>query len=590
MNFHRVQSIINSIDNKKKNLTGISLALLAIAAALINLWQSYRGVPLIDYAYQADAAYRIYQGEMPYRDFFLVLPPGIYYYMALIMSLSGGYNHLAQVFGTMLVSALTIMVSFGVIREITGSPSISLICTFPLILSGHAIYAFPNYDIAVCLFIMLTLLTGYFAQSSQKDSRVLGLISGITAAITALIKQNIGLPFILLWLGGLFFVFLISGKRRDMSFAIWSSIGVVMVIGAFLAWLAGSGALSSYFLQVFEFPSRVRNPLSGLNILRLELGSSIYFHQKELAGGIGLLTLIGLYSQIIQRYDQVDERNHTGLFLKKTFPIIVSLLVAFGLVYFFIVIPIGFAIPLLWLSLIITTIAAGLITVYKALKRKKLTYSTLIPFLCLAIFFFSSLSQGFWGSSYGIWPLYMIQFAWLIHACSRTNRNIPWQNLALIFAIFLSAFLFRSIQSQNRLWSYVDLSGRSNTSSLPELKHLYTPGDWLPNFENLIEYVNQEIPFTDSMAFLPGEDVFYIAANRVNPLMCNQFLDSTCDYTVRDAINLCKQNNIEWLILKNRFQLGGWRDFNQYPDMETDETYEYHDALDGYVIYKLRSQ
>ena len=99
----------------------MKIRILAFIGSLIVLIQSFRTVPLIDYSYQTENAYRIFQGETPYRYFFLVLTPGTYYLMAGLIGITNGYNHLVQVMANMTIAFLTIITAHRLFLELNAN-------------------------------------------------------------------------------------------------------------------------------------------------------------------------------------------------------------------------------------------------------------------------------------------------------------------------------------------------------------------------------------------------------------------------------------------------------------------------------------
>src|SRR3990167_3538620 len=129
-----------------KNQSRIVVLLLAVTASLIAAYQSGRVWPMIDYAYQMENGYRILLGQVPYKDFGLVLMPGTYWVIAGLMKLFGVSN-MVQVLYTSLIAGLTIPLAYFILSKINDDPLFNLILTSPLIFTGHALYPFPSYDI-----------------------------------------------------------------------------------------------------------------------------------------------------------------------------------------------------------------------------------------------------------------------------------------------------------------------------------------------------------------------------------------------------------------------------------------------------------
>jgi len=68
--------------------------------------------------------------------------------------------------------------------------------------------------------------------------------------------------------------------------------------------------------------------------------------------------------------------------------------------------------------------------------------------------------------------------------------------------------------SEERL-SYAKLEGPVVRSAVPALRGMAISGPFLPDFEELLSFAANEIPVSDGMILIPGEDPFYFATGRV---------------------------------------------------------------------------
>jgi len=84
---------------------------------------------------------------------------------------------------------------------------------------------------------------------------------------------------------------------------------------------------------------------------------------------------------------------------------------------------------------------------------------------------------------------------------------------------------------------------------------LSIPGPWIPQFEQLVGYAEQEIPPSDGLLMIPGEDLFYYATGR-HPRFPVLVFDYTVNpYTPDEILDLSRSRNIRWLIVKRKVQL-----------------------------------
>jgi hypothetical protein len=218
----------------------------------------------------------------------------------------------------------------------------------------------------------------------------------------------------------------------------------------------------------------------------------------------------------------------------------------------------------------------------------------LIPAALLAGIHGTLLSQQLWGSTYAIWPLLvllvaeMIAFLASLTACGE-NRALKGHDfsraanaiesmlgfsprgkffseldfrhnlLAPALAAVISATLLVCgglyTASEDRL-SFIDLpDGPVMHSTLPQLKGMATPGPYLPDFEELLRFAAANIPASDGLILLPGEDPFYFATGRAPQFPILLFDPATDPYLPAQTLELARTRNIRWLIVKRELQI-----------------------------------
>src|SRR5439155_9386591 len=112
------------------------------------------------------------------------------------------------------------------------------------------------------------------------------------------------------------------------------------------------------------------------------------------------------------------------------------------------------------------------------------------------------------GSTLAQLPYYRLDAGLVPHLKERTtppskqlNGHLPWTILPSATLIALSLLIsgWTYIRSHERL-DYANLSdGELMHSSLPPLKGLSVRGDWLPTFEELVRYSENNIPRDDGL-------------------------------------------------------------------------------------------
>ena len=80
---------MNEKIDKQEKIIVLCLAILAGGLAII---QNMRVTTLVDYSYMVENSYRIYCGQMPYRDFVLMYPVGSFLLIDLFWKVFGLNN------------------------------------------------------------------------------------------------------------------------------------------------------------------------------------------------------------------------------------------------------------------------------------------------------------------------------------------------------------------------------------------------------------------------------------------------------------------------------------------------------------------
>jgi hypothetical protein len=109
--------------------------------------------------------------------------------------------------------------------------------------------------------------------------------------------------------------------------------------------------------------------------------------------------------------------------------------------------------------------------------------------------------------------------------------------------------------SEDRL-SFIDLPEAPVAhSTLPQLRGMATPGPYLPDFEELLRFAAANIPVSDGLILLPGEDPFYFSTGRVPQFPVLLFDPATDPYSPAQLVELARARNIRWLIVKRELQI-----------------------------------
>jgi hypothetical protein len=217
----------------------------------------------------------------------------------------------------------------------------------------------------------------------------------------------------------------------------------------------------------------------------------------------------------------------------------------------------------LWPLLLILSAA---LTLWSFCRHRSLRAG--LSVLLLAAINGTFLSQQLWGSTYAIWPLLVLLIAEMIAFLASIDSSIPASDdaprtpfLASALAAIISAALLLCgglyTASEERL-SYARVldEGPVVHSTLPALKGMAVTGPYLPQFEELLRFADKEIPFSDGLIILPGEDPFYFATGRT-PQFPVLLFDNATDplSTPAQLVTEAERRKTRWLIVKRTMQM-----------------------------------
>jgi hypothetical protein len=82
-----------------------------------------------------------------------------------------------------------------------------------------------------------------------------------------------------------------------------------------------------------------------------------------------------------------------------------------------------------------------------------------------------------------------------------------------------------------------------------------TPGPYLSNFDELLRYAKANIPVSDGIVLLPGEDPFYFASGRAPQFPVLLFDPATDPYSPAQLAGEVQIHQIHWLIVKRELEI-----------------------------------
>ncbi len=579
----------------------IAALLLSFATAAVVVWQNSRLGVLWDLSYVLDSAYRISLGDLPYRDFPFPHAPLTFLVQAAIIKLSGRvFWHTTAYCALMsgMASVMTWRILINVVRDrLAHARLVAFLLSVPLVVLGiYCIFPHPFYD-PDCTFAILLSVLLLQQLDRQPASSWRAFLAGASLVVPLFVKQNTGLAFFAS--AGLALVVLITIeilRRRPVRRFVFALAGAIAGLSLALLIIHFSAGLKNYWHWTIQFAAARRTPPRG-EMLAIYQGKILIFWLAIFAVGVILLW--------------VGRRGIRAL------AFVASLLMSAP-----------FAWPAIYLlrnhdaseradQLIgvwpVLLIIAFVVAV--ASIRRRTGIALVLPFILIAAVNGNFMSQQLWGSTYAVWPLFMILFAsTIVGLCSirslssiRLDAGLVPQSVGrtsppskrlmnprswttTLAAIVVTSLLISGafyVRAHERL-DYANLSdGELARSALSQLKGLSVRGPWLPDFEELVRYSEANIPREDGLVLIPGEDLFYYTTGRRPRFPVLLFDHTTNPYGPEEIVQLCRDKNIRWVIVKQDLQLEEDPVENRDRLIELlERDFEQVESLNDYDIYR----
>jgi hypothetical protein len=552
---------------------------LFAGTATVVWWQNTRLTVLYDLCGVLENAFRISQGDLPYRDFPFPYAPLTFLTQAELIRLTGAvyWHHIVYcciVAG--IATVLTWLILLELFRETMPAPRLTaFLLTSPLVILGlYCIFPHPFYDPDSC-FVLLICVFGLLRLERKAFPPMPAFLLGVLLAVPLFIKQNIGLAF--LGSAGLAFLILIAlnaWKKRSVRGYVLLIAGAATGFAIALLIIEFTVGLENYKYWTLTFATARRTPsfadmLSVYANWMLPVWLAVF--------GVGALLL---------RKNAAARTWQTILSL-----ILMSVPFLWPVIYLFIDADASERAERLvnvWPFVMIVSFALTYI-----FTRRLSGIKAALPFILISTAHGVFLSQQLWGSTYGIWPLLVILVGTIflgLFNLAEDEPRWPAPAYAAVISIVLIIAGGSYIYSNERL-DYVDFEdGEMAHSQLPPLKGLSMRGSYLPDFEELVAYTDQNIPRDDKILLLPGEDLFYYTTGRRPQFPVLLFDVTNNPYNADQILDLVRSRSTEWLIIKNDLQIEADQtidDKDKIFDVLKPE-FKHVESLNNYEIYRRK--
>lgn len=520
-------------------------AILFLATASVVVWQNSRLAVLWDLSYILENSYRISLGDVPYRDFPLPYAPLTFLIQAGLIKLAGRvfFHHVLY---CAIVGGLTTVITWRILLSVlhgavTSARMLALLLSTPLIVLGiYCIFPHPFYD-ADCTFAILLSLLVLLRLERAVFSPLRTFLAGATMILPLFVKQNTGLAFLGSTALALAMLMGIEIRhRRPLHRYIWLMSGAIVGVISALVAIHFTVGLANYWYWTFRFAASRRMPRL-VDMLTVYQGNLQVWWVGAFIGGAMMFW--------------ISRRRRRMLTVMSC--ALMSMPFAWALICQFIEgDPSEHADQLLnlWPFLLIASFVFALLGI-----RKRAGIALVLPFILLGTVHGAFLSQQLWGSTYALWPLLILLIASLFSVLFGPNTRSAWESVPLIVVVTISMLVSGGfyVWSHERL-NYANLSeGDVVRSNLPALAGLSIRGPWIPEFEQLVHFVQREVPQEEGMLIIPGEDPFYYATGRHPRFPVLMFDHTVNPFSPEQILEISRARGIRWLIVKKNLQIEG---------------------------------
>ncbi|MBD3409232.1 MAG: hypothetical protein GF419_03420 [Ignavibacteriales bacterium] len=559
-------------------LVSIIVASLAFVYAM-----SDEFMMMLDWAYVMEPAYRVTLGQVPYRDFFLVLTPGIVYVVAGLM-LFGGGNTPMLVY-TLANQAAVLGLTYFVVRRITGRATIALLFILPVAASHQAFYPFPSYDPTAVTLVVASFAALLLGMERPKN---LWLWFGFGALVAAvpLFKQNLGGIYIVAIYAALVGARFFAKDAPPWNSIITAGVGSAAVGGVFLAWLLAIGAFDDFVYQTFTFPGQVRDPLKKIPGLFRDYATPL--------SALFIVLWLGGFA-FLRRVRSKEIAPHRFRALSALVFVVVPAILALGLSA--LGKPFDYNLRVYYASLDNALLIGGgvylLLCFYRFHQEKPSVYDLLV-LAPMGLIYASHLSQG----PFGPWTYFELPTTMILLALyyRRFGGDFERRDATIGLAtttVALSAILAYTVWTLMIMGSNGLMDEHYTNAKHPKLNHLGSRGAAIIELDSLTRYIEQNVPKDEPVVEIPYRDPIYYLMDRRPPVFYSSLhlqppngasfpFDRVHDQIFRD--------NIKWFVIKYpqteypNHQV--WLDWTTRSLIDTIKTrYDFVDSIPGYTIH-----
>lgn len=529
-----IENILNQ--SKNRNLTKpkfdrLAWALVfltAICSAAFTWYQATRTFNFIDTTYTLEISWRILNGEVPYRDFTLVLVPGIYVKQAILMKIFGS-KAIVGVWWSMFVMACTVILTHLILRIINTPRWLAVSLCLISASGGNLFRPYVWYDVDTIMLCLISIALVLWSAKEHFLTKHLFPI-GLLIALPILFKQNIGLAHL-----------------------------VISSIIVYFHWL-----LVPYFFSWKRFLIFHLGIFTGLSILVLPLwwlGALPAFFDNTivLAGKLrGYISVIGL---ILYFYPVWPAAKAVRDLLPPTEDLTPHYMCSF----------------LIWGGMV-----ASAISWFVGTHRN-------IPYLLMPLWVFGVSVATVYTSGtsvFALTPLVAILLAITYNFAAHFPKiSKIFYCLVFLVAIVLPYILVPYALTERQLYFYKNAFTNPTPFKSSRLQGMSTSPEFAIGFDELVDFVSQ-LPSDETLALIPTEDPIYFATSRRSQLHIVQRYIQSGGSPTNYYLPELKRTKPNWVFQKITNQFIYWQPISDLEKEWLNDNYEQVKQLNNYYVWK----
>ena len=514
-------------------------SIFSVLAILMSTYYASRRIAFYDFNFIQNTVYRMQIGQFPYRDFDLVLP-AFTFFIVLLFAVSVSSSISFSIYlSTCLIIVISIFSVVGILNSLKDRfkflgyrrfrlPFLTFCCVF------NIVSVYPNYiyDSVVAAFSLVAL---HFFLKFLKNSRNLDLMAcSVALAATVFSKYNSGVPLMFGFLTTIVLKIYVSEAKNVKEFIKFGGVLIAPTLALGLTCICIFG--NQFIYQTLLAPGDYKGVFRLYQLAQYEnLILEILF----------IFGLLGIVKPDFRR-----------LFFRLVVLAVVILLVGLTFSRLFLSTTLemsvmGFfgGVDLLFPIMILFAFFRVFYD-FRKLEMIEAVVLISIPMLFLGSF----LSQGWWGSSYALYPHLFIMLIFLHHSKEPTNPTIRARLFIFTVTSLIAVQLIWNIGSGIRL-GYVENAGlRQGSPNWEKLGTAYSSRD-----VNSLKEVQSAIASTGvkgTLLAFPPEDLLQDFSDDLTPWgRCLQFID-ICPTTDSEQILMNFQSKAPtFLVLKLKPQI-----------------------------------